>query len=234
MQEQSEIIDKLISSNYAIDIRSPPLFLTFFRPLMEKYLTSQHNCQIYIATSNKFVPIYLLYYANNPHIHYINNDLIPHIPNNDNNIYIYHQQGVLTPEKQMDLLQYLKTRRAIRYIFVGCVYRLLPSVVYNLFNYYIKSIKHYDTDIIIKHDYKRRLFHRYLNQRQKKKLTTKPLTIHDYYLFHDLKYSKTCMKKFNKKIFVPKNIKTTDVIVPNNPEGVAKPTIMNHLNIIEI
>jgi len=233
MQGQTEITDKLVSSSYAIDIRYPELFLIFFRPLMEKYLASSNN-QIYISSSNKFVSLYMEHYTNNPCIHHVNNDLVPHIPNDGNNIYIYHQQGVLTHEKQMDLLRYLKTRKAIRYIFVGRVYRLLPYVVYNLFSYYIKSIRNYDTDIIIKRDYKRRLFRRYLNQTQKKRWATKPLIIYDYYIFHDLQHNTSCTKKFNKKIFVPKNIKTINAVAPANPSVDVKPAIMNNLSIIEI
>ncbi len=74
MQDQSEIIDKLISSNHAIDIRYPGLFLIFFRPLMEKYLTNPNN-QIYISSSNKFATTYVsvMHYTSNPCIHYVNN-----------------------------------------------------------------------------------------------------------------------------------------------------------------
>ena len=224
MLDLTEIHNKLYDSTYCVVANTKQLYFLFFKDLIQKYLDDNaKNYYIYVSTTAELLTSYQSTWPNAQRIIYIVDGLIPtSIPININSIYIYHQQTKPTKEEQMNLIAYVNSHPAMKYIYVGSISHLLPSTRIMLFRYYlhfeIKAARwgRIANDGIYNHDKGRAMCRKYFAQNEKKKKVLNPIFVYDYFIFHDNMMNETTMIKFNQKKFVPKK-KKVPVPTPASP-----------------
>lgn len=210
MTDLTDVYDKLLGSTYCVTARSKPLYYIFFKPLIEKYLAdTTKNYQIYVSADDSLA--YQSVWPSHARLHYVSDDFVPStVLENGNTIYFFHKKEKHTKEQQLALVEYIDAHPTMKYIYVGNVASLLPFIRIKLFHYYL----HFEicksrwgrvhTGNIVRWKISSRVSHIYYNQEEKKKKTTKPLNLYDYFIMHDFQLDESKSYKFNKKLYTPK------------------------------
>ena len=241
MTDLTDVYNNLLQSTYCVTARSKPLYYTFFKPLIEKYLAdTTKNYHIYVSTDNSLS--YQAVWPSHTRLHYVSDDFVPTtVPNNANTIYFFHKKEKHTKEQQLALAEYVDKHPTMKYIYVGNVDSLLPFIRIKLFHYYL----HFEicksrwgrvrTGNIVSWKISGRMGRSYYNQEEKKKKATKPLYLYDHFLMHDFRLDESKSYKFNKKLYIPKKKPIVQVPVhtdaptntsENTPPTTAKPQVV--------
>lgn len=237
MENIETIYQKLIPSSYCVYSRSINIYMKFLVDLVKKYLDdSEKMYHIYICANNtKYIPTYLKFIPiNNSRIHYVTTGIIPNnLPANTNNIYIYHNKRVPQKNVQFALLDFMKDKQNIKYIFVGKPQLLLPVVRIKLFQYYLHfetcsySFRRFRTTEIVNNKIKTIVLSKYRSQQSKKRKAKKPFWVYDYFVIHDITMDISNYVEFNKRIYKPKK-----PIEPKKEENKEKEIIDNQVELV--
>lgn len=118
------IMENIYDAKYCVNVRNVTLYLKYFKPLIVKYLADDANYTIYVSTTNTHLSKYQKIWPTNPRLKYISGEYIENsIPTTENAIYFYHRK---LPNKklQMDLIPFINSRPLLKYIFVGCAFKM--------------------------------------------------------------------------------------------------------------
>ena len=212
MDNITQLYNTLYQSTFCVNAKTKQLYLTFFKPFVEKLLADMgKNYIIYVSTSNSNIPTYQSIWPSHTRLQYIEDDFIPKaIPTNINVIYFYHQKFKPTKEEQLSLIEYVKNHPQLRYIYIGSISALLPIMRITLFRYYLHFQENkrrwgrISTGLIVSYKITRDLSKKYYSQLERKKKATTKITLYDFFICHDLAMDVTNIYKFNKKIYQPK------------------------------
>lgn len=207
MTDLATVYDILSQSTYCIKVKTKSIYYIFLKGLVEKYLAD--NYFVYIASDN--INAYKTVLPDHPRLHYVSDELIPvGIGGNANEIYFYdNKESKPSKAEQLELVSYVESH-AMKYIYVGNVCNLLPYTLIKLFRYYLhfqittKKWQCIHASDILTLDNRYKMPRKYYGQLEKKKITTKPIFLYDFFVMHDLMLDETRIYKFNKKLFTPK------------------------------
>ncbi|XWV24878.1 putative ORFan [Tupanvirus deep ocean] len=223
MEDIQQIHNLLMDATYCVCAYTPNLYLSFFKDLIQKYLSHYNNYHVYVSTTDKFSPLYQSMWPSHNRLIYISDNFIPTtIPDNINSIYFYHHTNKPTKDQQLNLINFVESHPNMKYVYVGNVSSLLTYTRTKLFKYYLhfqKSATRWSsirTGGIVNYNVSRSVSRQYYGQVERKKKATGFVTFYDYYILHDNVMETSKALKFNKHIVKGKKKKVVPKTTNNN------------------